>query len=127
MQLQTAKHEGPQNQAESAHTCLRFVKTGTIVSKRWQRKFYRREAMKPSVHAVRDLGQTIKRLRLQREMTQQELADASGLDIRYIGSIQRNSYVWSVTGHRVSVWDENVGVIAEGEIVMGIPSDCEER
>src|SRR5262249_15128768 len=89
MQLQTAKHEGPQNQAESAHTCLRFVKRGTIVSKRWQRKFYRREAMKPPVHAVRDLGQAIKRLRLQREMTQQELADASGLDIRDIGSIER--------------------------------------
>jgi len=45
--------------------------------------------MKPPVRAVRDLGQTIKRLRLQREMTQQELADASGLDIRYIGSIER--------------------------------------
>jgi len=26
---------------------------------------------------------------LQREMAQQELADASGLDIRYIGSIER--------------------------------------
>ena len=28
---------------------------------------------------------TVKRLRLQREMTQRELAGASGLDIRYIG------------------------------------------
>jgi transcriptional regulator with XRE-family HTH domain len=45
--------------------------------------------MKPPVHAVRDLGQAVKKLRLQREMTQQELADASGLDIRYIGSIER--------------------------------------
>jgi len=45
--------------------------------------------MKPPVHAVRDLGQAIQRLRLQREMTQQELADASGLDIRYVGSIER--------------------------------------
>jgi transcriptional regulator with XRE-family HTH domain len=45
--------------------------------------------MKPPVHAVRDLGETVKRLRLQRKMTQQELADASGLDIRYIGSIER--------------------------------------
>jgi transcriptional regulator with XRE-family HTH domain len=45
--------------------------------------------MKPPVHAVRDLGLAIKRLRLQRKMTQQELADASGLDIRYIGSIER--------------------------------------
>src|SRR5262249_28887877 len=40
MQLQVAQHEGAHNQTESAHTCLRFVKTGTIVSKRWQRKFY---------------------------------------------------------------------------------------
>jgi len=32
--------------------------------------------MKPPVHAVRDLGHTIKRLRLQLKMTQQELADA---------------------------------------------------
>jgi len=45
--------------------------------------------MKPPVHSVRDLGQAIKRLRLQREMTQQQLADASGLDIRYVGSIER--------------------------------------
>jgi transcriptional regulator with XRE-family HTH domain len=45
--------------------------------------------MKPPVHAVRELRQAIKRLRLPRKMTQQELADASGLDIRYIGSIER--------------------------------------
>jgi transcriptional regulator with XRE-family HTH domain len=45
--------------------------------------------MKPPVHAVRDLGLAIKRLRLQRNLTQQQLADASGLDIRYIGSIER--------------------------------------
>lgn len=35
------------------------------------------------------LGQALKKLRLQRELTQQQLADASGLDIRYIGSIER--------------------------------------
>jgi transcriptional regulator with XRE-family HTH domain len=52
-------------------------------------RFYRPDAIKPLVHAVRDLGQTIKRLRLEREMTQQEVADACGLDIRYIGSIER--------------------------------------
>jgi len=45
--------------------------------------------MTPPAHAVRDLGHAIKRLRLQRNMTQQVLADASGLDIRYIGSIER--------------------------------------
>jgi transcriptional regulator with XRE-family HTH domain len=45
--------------------------------------------MKPPVQAVHDLGQAVKRIRLQREMTQQQLADASGLDIRYLGSIER--------------------------------------
>jgi transcriptional regulator with XRE-family HTH domain len=45
--------------------------------------------MEPPVHAVCDLGQAVKKLRLEHEMTQQELADASGLDIRYIGSIER--------------------------------------
>jgi transcriptional regulator with XRE-family HTH domain len=45
--------------------------------------------MKPPAHAVRDLGQAIRNLRLKREMTQQELADACGVDIRYIGSIER--------------------------------------
>jgi transcriptional regulator with XRE-family HTH domain len=47
------------------------------------------EAMKPPMHAVRELGLAIRSLRLKREMTQQELADASGLDIRYIGGIER--------------------------------------
>jgi transcriptional regulator with XRE-family HTH domain len=45
--------------------------------------------MKPPAHAVHQLGQAIKSIRLQREMTQQELADACGLDIRYVGSIER--------------------------------------
>ncbi len=45
--------------------------------------------MKPPANAVRDLGQAIKKVRLERDMTQQQLADASGLDIRYIGSIER--------------------------------------
>ena len=31
----------------------------------------------------------IRHLRLQRDMTQQEVADACGLDIRYVGSIER--------------------------------------
>ena len=57
--------------------------------------------MKPPAHTVRDLGLAIKKLRLQREMTQQELADASGLDIRYIGSIehgQRNPTFGALQG-----------------------------
>jgi hypothetical protein len=41
--------------------------------------------MKPPEHAVRDLGQASKRLSdWSARMTQQEIADASGLDIRYI-------------------------------------------
>ena len=62
---------------------------GTIVPKAFPEQVLSSEAMKPPVHAVRDLGQAVKRLRLQREMTQQDLADACGLDIRYIGSIER--------------------------------------
>lgn len=45
--------------------------------------------MKPPSNSVRDLGQAVKRLRLARKMTQQQVADASGLDIRYVGSIER--------------------------------------
>jgi hypothetical protein len=42
---------------------------GTIVPKLNRGKFYRHEAMKPPVHALRDLGRAIKKLRLEREMT----------------------------------------------------------
>ena len=45
-------------------------------------------------------------------MTPQELADASGLDYR---ERTAKSDVWSVAGNRVSVWDEDVGVVEEGE------------
>ena len=38
-------------------------------------RFYRPNAMRPPVHAVRGLGLAIKRLRLQREMTQEELRE----------------------------------------------------
>ena len=79
-----------------------------------------------ALHAVRDLGQTIKRLRLQRKMTQQHLADASGLDIRYVGSIERGaakSYIRSATWYCISVWDENVGVAEEGEALESLALD----
>jgi hypothetical protein len=33
------------------------------------------------------------------------------------------SHVWSVTGHRVGVWNEDVGVIAEGEALTGELAD----
>ena len=72
--------------------------------------------MKPPVHAVRDLGQAVKRLRLQRKMTQQELADASGLDIRYIGSIERGQR--NPTRNSVGVWDENLRFAAEGKTLI---------
>ena len=45
--------------------------------------------MKPPTSAVRDLGKAIKKLRLERGLTQQQVADSSGLDIRYFGSIER--------------------------------------
>ena len=50
--------------------------------------------MKPPMHAVRDLGQAIRRLRLQREMTQQDLARAlkeelgKGLSQSYLSQIE---------------------------------------
>jgi transcriptional regulator with XRE-family HTH domain len=45
--------------------------------------------MKPPTSSVRDLGKAIKKLRLESGLTQQRLADSSGLDIRYVGSIER--------------------------------------
>jgi Helix-turn-helix len=74
--------------------------------------------MKPRGHAVRDLGQAIKRLRVQRKMTQQELADASGLDIsvyRQHRGRPTKSDVRSAARDRVCVWDEDVRVAEERE------------
>ncbi len=55
-------------------------------------------------------------------MRQQELADASGLDIRYIGSIERGqrnpTFGVLQARYSVGVWDENIGFAAKGEAVM---------
>jgi transcriptional regulator with XRE-family HTH domain len=42
----------------------------------------------PSADVAR-LGEAIRKLRLRRGMTQQQLADKSGIDIRYLGAIER--------------------------------------
>ena len=45
--------------------------------------------MRPLVQVTRRFGLAVKNMRLKREMTQQQLADACGLDIGYIGQIER--------------------------------------
>jgi len=76
------------------------------------------------VHAVRDFGHTIKRLRLEREMTQQELADASGLGIRYIGSIergQRNPTFGVLQGKDIEAFLQTAGQVQL--VSSGVPDD----
>jgi len=45
--------------------------------------------MQPRSHVARGFGRAVRALRLKRGMTQQELADTCGLDISYIGGIER--------------------------------------
>ncbi len=45
--------------------------------------------MQSSADAALRFGQTVRELRLKRRMTQQELADKCGVDIRYIGALER--------------------------------------
>ena len=45
--------------------------------------------MRPPVQVTQRFGLAVKNMRLKRNMTQQELADACGLDIGYIGQIER--------------------------------------
>ena len=45
--------------------------------------------MQPRSAVARQFGKAVKAIRLQKGMTQQELADACGLDISYIGQIER--------------------------------------
>ncbi len=45
--------------------------------------------MQPRSHVARGFGRAVRELRLKRGMTQQELADTCGLDISYIGGIER--------------------------------------
>ncbi len=45
--------------------------------------------MQPRSQVARGFGRAVKELRLKKGMTQQELADTCGLDISYIGGIER--------------------------------------
>jgi transcriptional regulator with XRE-family HTH domain len=45
--------------------------------------------MQPRSAVARQFGKAIKELRLKEGMTQQQLADACGLDISYVGQIER--------------------------------------
>jgi len=45
--------------------------------------------MRPPKRVAREFGQAVKTFRQKKEMTQQELADACGLDIGYVGGIER--------------------------------------
>ena len=45
--------------------------------------------MQPRSAVARQFGKAIRDLRLKRGMSQQQLADACGLDISYVGQIER--------------------------------------
>jgi transcriptional regulator with XRE-family HTH domain len=45
--------------------------------------------MQPSASVARQFGKAVKELRLKKAMSQQQLADACGLDISYVGQIER--------------------------------------
>jgi transcriptional regulator with XRE-family HTH domain len=45
--------------------------------------------MQPRSPVARQFGKAVKELRLKKGMTQQQLADACGLDISYVGQIER--------------------------------------
>ena len=46
-------------------------------------------AMRPPIGVGKQFGRAVRKLRLERGLTQQQLADACGLDIGYIGGIER--------------------------------------
>jgi transcriptional regulator with XRE-family HTH domain len=45
--------------------------------------------MRPPKRVARQFGLAVKQLRIKRHLTQQELADSCGLDIGYVGGIER--------------------------------------
>ena len=45
--------------------------------------------MQPPSRVAQQFGRAVRDLRLQRKMTQQQLADACGLDIGYVGQVER--------------------------------------
>ena len=68
--------------------------------------------MRPPAHVAKAFGKAVRELRLQRGITQQELADKCGLDLSYVGGIER--------GQR----NPTLGVIHALAKVLGVrPSD----
>jgi transcriptional regulator with XRE-family HTH domain len=45
--------------------------------------------MQPRSNVARQFGKAVKELRLKRALSQQQVADACGLDISYVGQIER--------------------------------------
>ena len=45
--------------------------------------------MQPRSAVARQFGKAVKELRLKKAMSQQQLADACGLDISYVGQVER--------------------------------------
>ena len=45
--------------------------------------------MRPPSQVSREFGKAVRKLRLERGITQQQLADACGLDISYVGQVER--------------------------------------
>jgi transcriptional regulator with XRE-family HTH domain len=45
--------------------------------------------MQPRSAVARQFGRAVKELRLERSLSQQQVADACGLDISYVGQIER--------------------------------------
>ena len=64
--------------------------------------------MQPRSADARQFGKAVKELRLKKAMSQQQLADACGLDISYVGQVER--------GQR----NPTLGVMQELASVLGV-------
>jgi len=47
--------------------------------------------MRPPAHVAKSFGNAVRELRLKKGITQQEVADKCGLDLSYVGGIERGS------------------------------------
>ena len=45
--------------------------------------------MRPPLQVSREFGKAVRKLRSDRGLTQQQLADACGLDLSYVGQVER--------------------------------------
>lgn len=45
--------------------------------------------MRPPLQVAKEFGKAVRKLRAQRGVTQQQLADACGLDLSYVGQVER--------------------------------------